>query len=56
MRGLAIGHDKPKVTLKQGWNTLMLKISNGGGGWGFGCGVKTPDGENIAGLKIRAAD
>ena len=54
MRGLAIGHDKPKVTLKRGWNKLMLKISNGGGGWGFGCGVKTPEAGNIEGLKIRA--
>ena len=40
------------MTLRAGWNTLMLKISQGGGGWGFACGVKTPDGGNIAGLRF----
>ncbi|MBN1817205.1 MAG: DUF1080 domain-containing protein [Sedimentisphaerales bacterium] len=33
-RGVSPGQDKVRVELKTGWNELMLKVVNGGGGWG----------------------
>jgi alpha-glucosidase len=37
--------DRVKVRLKKGSNTLLLKISQGGGMWGFSTHVETPDGQ-----------
>ena len=34
-RGAAPGQDEAPVTLRSGWNTLLLKITQGGYGWGF---------------------
>ncbi|MBN2133518.1 MAG: DUF1080 domain-containing protein [Sedimentisphaerales bacterium] len=34
LRGVTPGQDKVDVTLKQGSNELMLKVTNGGGDWG----------------------
>jgi len=48
------GEDKVAVTLHQGWNTLLLKIVQGGDGWGFCAGFKTPDGNLIEALKFKA--
>ena len=39
-RGVKIAQDIVATTLAPGPNTLILKITNGGGGWGFACGVK----------------
>lgn len=36
--------DRIAVRLKQGTNTLLLKVNQGGGGWGFCVHVETPDG------------
>ncbi len=33
MRGCEPGQDKVDITLETGWNELMMKITNGGGGW-----------------------
>ncbi|MBU0640307.1 MAG: HEAT repeat domain-containing protein [Planctomycetes bacterium] len=46
-RGLTVAEDKVPITLRQGWNTLLLKITQGDGDWGFCCGVKAPDGGNL---------
>ncbi|UCD29722.1 MAG: HEAT repeat domain-containing protein [Planctomycetota bacterium] len=53
-RGLDCGGDKVDVTLKKGWNSLLLKITQGGGNWGFCCAVKAPDGSILDGLKFKA--
>ena len=53
-RGVEPAQDIVEVTLNQGWNTLMLKIVQGGGEWGFCAGFRTPDGGKIEGLKFRA--
>jgi len=37
--------DRVKIRLKKGDNKLLVKISQGGGMWGFGMHVETPDGE-----------
>ncbi len=33
-RGVAVDQDKVEVSLQQGVNTLLLKVTNGGGDWG----------------------
>ncbi len=47
--GASPGQFKPEIDLKAGWNEVLLKITQGGGGWGFYCdilaanGAKMPD-------------
>jgi HEAT repeat protein len=41
------GQDKVNVKLKQGANTLMLKITQGGGEWSACCRVCAPDGKTL---------
>ena len=53
-RGIAPRQDLAKVTLKEGWNELLLKITNQGGGWGFSCRIRQPDGSALEGLKFEA--
>jgi len=52
-RGVEPAQDKIDVTLNQGWNTLTLKIVQGGGAWGFCAGFKAPDGGKLEGLRFR---
>jgi HEAT repeat protein len=47
--------DKVAVTLEAGWNTLLLKVVQASGGWGFSCALRTPEGEPLTGLKLQAA-
>jgi hypothetical protein len=42
------------VHLKQGWNDLMLKAVDAGGGWVAACRVRAPNGLAIEGLKVEA--
>jgi HEAT repeat protein len=53
-RGLGPRQDLVKVDLKEGWNELLLKITNQGGGWAFCCRVRHPDGNAIDGLKVES--
>jgi hypothetical protein len=53
MRGLTVGSDKATVTLRQGANTLLLKITQGGGDWKVCCRVRRPDGFALEGVTIR---
>jgi hypothetical protein len=53
-RGVTPGQDKVKVKLKDGWNDLMLKVTDCSGGWGFCCRVRKADGSAIDGLKVEA--
>lgn len=43
--------DKVPVTLRQGWNPLLLKITQWTSGWGFCARVAQPDGAPISGLR-----
>jgi hypothetical protein len=46
MRGCSEDQDKVKdVELVKGWNTVLLGISQGGGGWGFCLRVKDEKGD-----------
>jgi hypothetical protein len=47
MRGIGPGQDKVKVTLKQGWNTLMLKVTQGGGDWAACVRLVGTDGKKL---------
>jgi len=42
-RGLAIDADQVPITLVPGENVLLLKITQGGGGWGFCARLTDPD-------------
>jgi len=35
LRGHKTGEDKVAVKLEKGWNILLVKVTQGGGGWGF---------------------
>lgn len=50
-RSVKIGDDKVDVTLKAGANTLLLKVVQGDGGWGFCCGVRARDGSPLQSVK-----
>jgi HEAT repeat protein len=51
-RGQELAQDNVAVELQRGWNTLMLKITQGSGAWGFSCGVKAPDGGNLEDVRL----
>jgi hypothetical protein len=44
--------DKAKMRLKQGMNTLLLKITQGGGEWTVCCRLRSPDGKPLAGVTV----
>ncbi len=53
-RGFKLDEDQPTATLKQGWNTLLIKVTQGGGSWQFACGFKSPQGGPAAIPKFEA--
>jgi len=51
-RGVSPGDDVVEAQLKKGWNLLLLKIINeGGGGWGACARLRRQDGGHISNLK-----
>jgi type 1 glutamine amidotransferase/HEAT repeat protein len=56
MRGLTVGQDVVNVTLRKGVNTLMMKITQGGGDWKACCRIRAVDGFALDGVTIRAPD
>jgi hypothetical protein len=54
-RGLQPGSDKVNVTLNQGWNRLLLKVTQLNQGWAFCARLLTPDGRHLDGLKFDAS-
>jgi hypothetical protein len=49
-RGAAPGQEKVGVDLNAGWNELVMKITQGGGGWGLYADFLTPDGQPLPDL------
>jgi hypothetical protein len=45
------GSDKADVTLEEGWNTLLLKVINGGGDWGVCIRFRALDGSRLEGIR-----
>jgi HEAT repeat protein len=50
-RALQPGSDKVDVTLRQGWNPLLLKVTQNTAGWEFCVRLAGPDGAPIAGVR-----
>jgi HEAT repeat protein len=51
VRPLASGEDEADVTLKAGWNTLLLKVTQGGGEWSACARFRAPDGAPLTALR-----
>ena len=51
LRGLTPDSDKVNVTLKAGWNPLLLKVTQLNQGWGFCARFRKPDGSHLDGLQ-----
>lgn len=54
LRSLSPDQDRIPVELKQGWNKLLLKISQGFGYWAFTVRIVDPEGNSIPGLQAAA--
>jgi hypothetical protein len=54
LRGCGPGQDKVNAMLRQGWNELMLKVTNDGGGWGACARLRAPDGGAVTGVRVDA--
>jgi len=44
------GSDKAKVALNEGWNDLLVKVTQGGGEWSVCLRFRGPNGERLVGL------
>lgn len=53
-RPVAAGDDKVDVNLKAGDNTVLMKVVQGSGGWGFCCGVLSPTGQQLENVAFSA--
>jgi type 1 glutamine amidotransferase/HEAT repeat protein len=51
-RGVTPGEDIVEITLRQGWNSLLLKITQGTGGWGACARLRNLDGGKVEGVKV----
>lgn len=50
----ATNPDTVPVTLNEGWNALLLKVTNGGGGWEAWVKVRNAEGEAIEKMRCKA--
>jgi hypothetical protein len=48
--------DKAKAKLKQGPNTLLIKVTQGGGQWTLCCRLRSPDGKPLTGVTVASGD
>jgi hypothetical protein len=46
--------DRVEVTLNEGWNKLVLKVNNTGGGWAAKARVRAANGAVLEGMKTKA--
>ena len=49
---VAPGSEKGAVTLKEGWNSVLLKVTQWSAGWGFCARLAKPDGSTLSGLRV----
>ena len=52
-RGLNPGEDKADVTLNEGWNTCLMKITQGTGGWQATLCICNEKGKSMDDLKYK---
>jgi len=55
-RGISPGEDKVVVTVNEGWNTLLIKVTNDDGGWALCARLRTPEGGNPPDVYAEAGD
>lgn len=55
-RGATPGEDVVEVVLQPGWNVLLLKIVNGGGGWGACARFRRLDGGKLENIRFEAGE
>jgi hypothetical protein len=53
-RGLVVDQDMAPIQLRAGPNELLLKVTQGGGGWAACARIVASDGRPIPGLKVEA--
>ena len=46
----------PYVSLRRGWNRVLIKVHNTGGNWGFLARITGRDGEPLVGLQVSDED
>ncbi len=51
-RGVVPGQDKVQAAFRQGWNDLLAKITQNGGGCGMSLRIANTDGTEIPGLRV----
>jgi hypothetical protein len=51
-RGVMPGEDRAKAKLRQGWNDLLAKITQNGGGCGMSLRITSTDGSAVSGLRF----
>jgi len=56
VRPVSPGEDRVEVNLKQGWNTMLVKLTQGGGEWALCARLRKTDGGKIEGLKFEVQD
>jgi len=54
LRAVGLVQDRAKVTLEKGWNTLLVKVTQGGGFWHLCLRLRKPDGTKLPGLTVQA--
>jgi len=52
VRGLAAAQDKVVVSLREGWNPLLVKVSQVDGGWGLCVRVRDTSGSSAPGIRV----
>jgi hypothetical protein len=52
-RELTPDEDDFEITLKEGWNTCLVKVTQGTGGWGFEAAICDLTGKPLEGLQYR---
>jgi HEAT repeat protein len=53
-RSLKINEDKLPVKFNEGWNKLLVRVTQGGGGWEACVRVRAADGKKLPGLRLKA--
>lgn len=53
-RGLQPASDKAQVSLTEGWNRVLLKVTQLNQGWAFCARLRTPNGSHMDGLRFSA--
>jgi hypothetical protein len=51
-RPLTPWEDRVNIELREGWNAVLLKVVQGGGGWGACARVRAPGGTDLPGLRF----